>query len=177
MSESGDKAGEAQAQHPRLSEFGAERLGQPGDGIVWLYKSDIDSSWSIVKDADMALQEATGYPVGELIDHEKRGDYTESESGELRAIFVPPADEQEIEGQSDEGWDFEPNDVIVDSSEIEPNVRIEPAHCEITDRFVDVDTDTRYYRFEVTNADRRIEHLRNAQTVENNYQKLSEVSK
>jgi hypothetical protein len=78
---------------PPLADFDPWKVGQPDDGIVWLYKSAVDGFWRVIKDEDIALQEATNYPVGELVDQEQRGNYEESESGELRAIYVPPANQ------------------------------------------------------------------------------------
>jgi len=77
---------------PPLSDFDPWKIGQPDDGIVYLYQSDVDGFWRVIKDEDFALQEATGYPIGELVEHEERGDYEDSESGELRAIYLPPAE-------------------------------------------------------------------------------------
>ena len=82
---------------PPLSDYDPWKVGQPEDGVIWQYKSDVDGLWRIITDEDFALEEATGYPVGELVDQEAMGDYTESESGELRAIFVPPANPEPAE--------------------------------------------------------------------------------
>jgi len=77
---------------PPLSDYSPWKVGQPDDGIVWLYKSSVDGKWRIIKDEDHALQEATGCPVEELCEYEQVGDYESSERGELRAIFVPPTE-------------------------------------------------------------------------------------
>ena len=90
---------------PPLSDFDPWKVGQPDDGIVWLYKSAVDGRWRIIKDEDHALQEATNYPVGELVEQEKRGVYDESESGELRAIYVSPAGSDETEQTVDRAYD------------------------------------------------------------------------
>lgn len=78
-------------QAPSLQSFKPWKLPQPADGIVYLFRSTFDDSWRIINDADFALQEATGYPISELIELEETGDYEASEEGELRAIYVPPA--------------------------------------------------------------------------------------
>lgn len=76
---------------PSLSEFDLSEVREPDDGILYLYRSANDGFWRVVSDADMALQEATGYPVGEIQELEAFSDedvYTEGEYGEIIAIFV-----------------------------------------------------------------------------------------
>lgn len=81
-------------QAPPLDSFDPWKIREPDDGIVYLYKSSVDGFWRIIADEDMALQEATGHPVGELVEYEQMGDYEESEMGELRAIFVNGVDSE-----------------------------------------------------------------------------------
>lgn len=73
---------------PPLGEFIYRHVPRPKDGILWMYRSTVDGFWHIDNDADIALQEATGYPVGELVEYEELGDYESGETGELRAVFV-----------------------------------------------------------------------------------------
>lgn len=80
------------AQSPPLSDYEPWKIGQPDDGIIWLYKSDVDGFWRIIQDEDRALEEATGYPIGELRELERMGDSEYIEYGELRAVFLPPAE-------------------------------------------------------------------------------------
>jgi len=49
----------------------------------------VDSFWYVESDEDIALQEATGYPVGELVSYEEMG-HEEAQHGELIAVFVSP---------------------------------------------------------------------------------------
>lgn len=75
-------------ERPSLSSYDWSEIPAPADGILYLAKRRGDGFWLIYPDGDMALQAATGYPVGELIDYEEMGDYEDAERGELRALFV-----------------------------------------------------------------------------------------
>lgn len=83
--------------HPPIADYDLSELREPSEGILWVYRSSVDGFWYIDTDADMALQEATGYPVGELIDYERSGDYQSGEAGELRAVFVGEEAKERIE--------------------------------------------------------------------------------
>lgn len=83
---------ETERSKPSVKSFDPWKLPQPDDGIVYLYRSFVDGFWRVINDEDIALQEATGYPVGELVEQESMGEYDDSECGELRAIYVPSSD-------------------------------------------------------------------------------------
>lgn len=78
---------------PSLDGFDLSDVREPSDGVLYLYKSSVDGFWRVESDEDMALQEATGYPVGEIQELEAFGDddvCPEGEYGELLAVFVSP---------------------------------------------------------------------------------------
>lgn len=77
-------------ERPDLDVFDWSNIPEPKDGILYLYRSSVDGFWYVWHDEDMALQDATGYPVGELIEYEEMGDYEDAEAGELLAIYVSP---------------------------------------------------------------------------------------
>lgn len=81
---------------PPLDQFDLSNLREPDDGILYLYRSSVDGFWHIDTDEDMAMQEATGYPVGELAEHEEMGDYDDAEYGELHALYVGDSHEDGI---------------------------------------------------------------------------------
>lgn len=123
---------------PPLSDSDPWKVGQPDDGIVWLYKSSVDGFWRIIKDEDHALEEATGYPVGELLEYERfDGDTDDQEAGELRAISVPPAESNEPEKDGTQRVD-EP---VCDRCGMPAKVKSEGediiAACACTELFVD----------------------------------------
>ena len=78
-------------ERPQLSEFDLSKVREPKDGILYLYRSFVDGFWRVESDEDMALQEASGYPVGEIQELENFGeDCREGEYGDLIAVFVSP---------------------------------------------------------------------------------------
>lgn len=79
---------ESGTEHPSLDQFDLSEVPRPDDGMLYLFRSANDGFWHVDNDPDIAQQEATGYPVGELVEHEERGEYEDSESGELLAIYV-----------------------------------------------------------------------------------------
>lgn len=82
---------------PKLSSFDLSPVPEPSDGILYLYRSSVDRQWYVEADEDMALQEATGYPVGELQEYEAMGDHESAEDGVLHAIYVgEPDDDNEV---------------------------------------------------------------------------------
>lgn len=60
-----------------------------------MYRSSVDGYWHTTTDENIALQEATGYPVGELQNIEQMGDSECIENGELRALFIPSPEEDD----------------------------------------------------------------------------------
>lgn len=73
---------------PHISRFDLSNVQKPSDGILYQYLNENQYFWFVCSDADMAQQEATGYPVGEIAELEKMGDWDEGERGELVAIYV-----------------------------------------------------------------------------------------
>lgn len=82
---------------PPLTSFDLSDIHQPTDGVLYLYRSAVDGFWYIDSDEDLALQEATQKPVGELVDQGNSGNWQESEYGDVHALFVGDSngDEQE----------------------------------------------------------------------------------
>jgi len=76
------------AESPSLSKIDLSEVSEPDDGILYLYKSAVSGLWYVEPSADMALQEATNMPVGELVEQEESGYYVDSESGDLVAVYV-----------------------------------------------------------------------------------------
>lgn len=94
---------------PPLDGFDLSNLREPDDGILYLYRSFVDGFWHIDPDEDMALQEATGHPVGELIEYEEMGDYLDSEDGELHALYVgDPQTNEMTQDINEENWPYCP---------------------------------------------------------------------
>jgi hypothetical protein len=79
-------------------------------------------------------------------------------------------------GEDEQDWKFKVGDIVKLKPEHQDNSFVDPAECEITDRFVNIDTGSRYYRYEVVNEDRYIDHLKSAKTVEDRQHKISEVA-
>lgn len=79
-------------QHPPLSNFDLSGLREPQNGLVYIFKSAADGFWAITSDPDIAQQDATGYPLGEIVEYEDYGDYETGEYGELRALEVADID-------------------------------------------------------------------------------------
>lgn len=90
----------SETDQPALKSFSPWKLSQPEDGIAYIYRSSVDGFWYIINDEDFALEEATNYPVGELLEYEAMGDYEPSESGDMRAIFLPKPESGDGGGQA-----------------------------------------------------------------------------
>jgi len=74
---------------PELSKFDLSEVREPQDGILYLYRSFVDGFWRVTSGEDMALQEATGYPVGEIQELEAYDeDDRAGESGDLIAVYI-----------------------------------------------------------------------------------------
>ena len=76
------------ASPPSLGSFDWSGVREPAEGILYLYKSRVTGFWGVTDDQDMAVQEATGYPVGELQEDEALGDGTGGEVGHIIALYV-----------------------------------------------------------------------------------------
>lgn len=81
-----------------------------------------------------------------------------------------------LRGEGKQNWMFEVGDVVMLEPEHQDDSVADPAECKITDRFIDVDTGSRYYKFEVVNVNRYIDHLRPADTTEKRYHKIREAT-
>ena len=82
----------SRSEPPGLGRFDYSNVMKPHDGILYLLqRSGSGGEWWVYEDEDMALQAATGYPVGELVEYE-RAEYEDGwdpgEDGELRAVFI-----------------------------------------------------------------------------------------
>jgi hypothetical protein len=75
-------------EEPDLRAFDLSDIREPNDGVLYLFRSSVDGFWHLDSDEDMALQEATGYPAGELQEYEAMGDHEAAEYGDLLAVFV-----------------------------------------------------------------------------------------
>lgn len=73
---------------PPLSAFDLSEINPPKDGILYLYRCNSSGAWYVEPNEDMAIQEATGYPVGELVEYQEMGDYESGEWGEIIAVYV-----------------------------------------------------------------------------------------
>lgn len=82
----------------------------------------------------------------------------------------------QLTGEDEKDWKFEVGDVVKLKPEHQDDSFVDPAECKITDRFVDIDTGSRYYKYEVVNEDRYIDHLKSAKAVEERQHKISEVA-
>lgn len=83
----------ADTNRPSLSEFDLSAVSKPTDGILYCYESAVDGLWYVTADADVALQEATGYPVGELVEYEADGWTDPQEHGKILSMIVGGRDE------------------------------------------------------------------------------------
>lgn len=94
-------------ERPILDQFDLSEVSRPSDGVLYLYRSDNDGFWYVDRCEDLALEGATGYPVGELRDQE--GDeWDANEHGELIALYVgePPCEHplRSIERRGEPDW-------------------------------------------------------------------------
>lgn len=65
-------------------------------------------------------------------------------------------------------FSFTPDQIIIEANG-EDRLR-DTTICKVKQRFIDIDSKQRYYKFEVINIDRYIEHYRRAEIVESDYE-------